>query len=141
LCIEEDAVSDDQVQMAAGTETAEELGRIRDILFGHQMRETQQRFDAVRRDLERLQGELDRLRQQLADQDAEQARKLGTLRQETRDADDALRSELRETAALLAEQKTDRAVLAELLIQVGKDLKSGGSLDGALKSLAGATKG
>ncbi len=134
-------MSDDNAQVAAGPETTEELGRIRDILFGHQMRDYQQRFDAVRRDLERLQGELDRVRQQLADQDAEQAKKMGSLRQETRDADEALRSELRETAAQLTDQKTDRAVLAELLIQVGKDLKSGGSLDGALKSLAGAAKG
>jgi hypothetical protein len=134
-------MSDDNAQMISGPETAEELGRIRDILFGHQMRDYQQRFDAVRRDLERLQGELDRLRQQLGEQDAEQAKKLSLLRQETRDADEALRGELRETAGRLFDQKTDRAVLAELLIQVGKDLKNGGSLDGALKALTGAPKG
>lgn len=134
-------MSEEMAAITAGPETAEELGRIRDILFGHQMRDFQQRFDAVRRDLERLQGELDRLRQQLADQDIEQGKKLGTLRQEARDADEALRSELRETAALLSDQKTDRAVLAELLIQVGKDLKSGGSFDSALKALSGAPKG
>jgi hypothetical protein len=134
-------MSEETAAITAGPETAEELGRIRDILFGHQMRDFQQRFDAVRRDLERLQGELDRLRQQLADQDIEQGKKLGTLRQEARDADEALRSELRETAALLSDQKTDRAVLAELLIQVGKDLKSGGSFDSALKALSGAPKG
>jgi len=134
-------MSEDKAGPTPGPETAEELGRVRDILFGHQMRDYQQRFDAVRRDLERLQGELDRLRQQLADQDADQGKKLGTLRQETRDADEALRSELRETAAQLSDQKTDRAVLAELLIQLGMDLKSGGSFDGALKSLTGAPKG
>jgi chromosome segregation ATPase len=134
-------MSEETAAITAGPETAEELGRIRDILFGHQMRDFQQRFDAVRRDLERLQGELDRIRQQLADQDIEQGKKLGTLRQEARDADEALRSELRETAALLSDQKTDRAVLAELLIQVGKDLKSGGSFDSALKALSGAPKG
>jgi len=128
-------MSDDNAQVTQGTETAEEVGRIRDILFGHQMRDYQQRFDALRRDLERLQGELDRLRQQLADQDADQGKKLGSLRQEARDADEALRGELRETAAQLSDQKTDRAVLAELLIQLGADLKGGRSFDGILKSL------
>jgi predicted nucleic acid-binding Zn-ribbon protein len=133
-------MSDDNAQVTQGTETAEEVGRIRDILFGHQMRDYQQRFDALRRDLERLQGELDRLRQQLADQDADQGKKLGSLRQEARDADEALRGELRETAAQLSDQKTDRAVLAELLIQLGADLKGGRSFDGILKSLGGTAK-
>jgi chromosome segregation ATPase len=133
-------MSDDRTQITPGTETAEELGRIRDILFGHQMRDYQQRFEAMRRDLERLQGELDRLRQQLAEQDAEQEKKLGSLRQEARDADEALRSELRETAARLTDQKTDRAVLAEWFIQVGANLKGGGSIDGVLKSLGGTAK-
>jgi predicted nucleic acid-binding Zn-ribbon protein len=133
-------MSDDNAQVTQGTETAEEVGRIRDILFGHQMRDYQQRFDALRRDLERLQGELDRFRQQLADQDADQGKKLGSLRQEARDADEALRGELRETAAQLSDQKTDRAVLAELLIQLGADLKGGRSFDGILKSLGGTAK-
>lgn len=133
-------MSDDKAQVIPGTETAEEVGRIRDIIFGNQMRDYQQRFDALRRDLERLQGELDRLRQQLADQDADQGKKLGSLRQETRDADEALRSELRETAAQLSDQKTDRAVLAELFIQLGANLKGGASIDGMLKSLGGTAK-
>jgi predicted nucleic acid-binding Zn-ribbon protein len=133
-------MSDDNAQVTQGTETAEEVGRIRDILFGHQMRDYQQRFDALRRDLERLQGELDRFRQQLADQDADQGKKLGSLRQEARDADEALRGELRETAAQLSDQKTDRGVLAELFIQLGADLKGGRSFDGILKSLGESSK-
>jgi hypothetical protein len=133
-------MSDDQAQVSPAAETAEEVGRIRDILFGQQMRDYQQRFDALRRDLERQQGDLNRLRQQLADQDADQGKKLGTLREETRDADEALRSELRETAALLSDQKTDRFALAELFIQLGASLKNGSSIDGLLKSLGGSAK-
>jgi 23S rRNA C2498 (ribose-2'-O)-methylase RlmM len=133
-------MSDDKAQIPPGTETTEEVGRIRDILFGQQMRDYQQRFDALRRDLERQQGELDRLRQQLADQDADQGKKLGSLRQEARDADEALRSELRETAALLSDQKPDRTVLAEFFIQIGTVLKSGSSFDGLLKSLGGTAE-
>jgi chromosome segregation ATPase len=133
-------MSDDQAQVPAASETVEEVGRIRDILFGQQMRDYQQRFDALRRDLERQQGDLNRLREQLTEQDADQGKKLGSLRQEARDADEALRSELRETAALLSDQKADRAVLAEFFLQIGAILKSGGPTDGLLKSLDGATK-
>jgi chromosome segregation ATPase len=133
-------MSDDKAQVPPGTETAEEVGRIRDILFGQQMRDYQQRFDALRRDLERQQGDLNRLRQQLVDQDADQGKKLGSLRQEAHDADEALRSELRETAAQLSDQKADRAVLAEFFIQIGTVLKTGGSFDGLLKSLGGTAK-
>ena len=133
-------MSDDKAQVSPAGETVEEVGRIRDILFGQQMRDYQQRFDALRRDLERQQGELDRLRQQLGDQDADQGKKLGALRQEARDADDALRGELRETSALLSDQKADRAVLAELFIQLGTSIKNGSSIDGLLKSLGESAK-
>jgi hypothetical protein len=133
-------MSDEQAQVPPGSETVEEVGRIRDILFGQQMRDYQQRFDALRRDLERQQGELNRLREQLAEQDADQGKKLGSLRQEARDADEALRSELRETASLLSDQKADRTVLAEFFLQLGAVLKGGGPADGLLKSLGGPAK-
>jgi septal ring factor EnvC (AmiA/AmiB activator) len=133
-------MSDDKAQVPPGTETVEEVGRIRDILFGQQMRDYQQRFDALRRDLDRQQGELDRLREQLAEQDADQGKKLGAQRQETRAAEEALRSELRETAALLSDQKADRTVLAEFFLQLGAILKNGGQTDGLLKSLGGPAK-
>ena len=133
-------MSADTSQITPEAQPVEEVGRIRDILFGQQMRDYQQRFDALRRDLERLQGELDRLRQQLADQDGDQSKRLGSLRQETRDADDVLRSELRESVARLSDEKTDRAVLAELFIQLGASLKTGSSIDGLLKSLGGTVK-
>jgi hypothetical protein len=130
-------MSDEKAQVPPGTETVEEVGRIRDILFGQQMRDYQQRFDALRRDLERQQGELNRLRELLDEQDADQGKKLGLLRQEARDADEALRSELRETAAMLSDQKADRGVLAEFFLQIGAVLKNGGSTEGLLKSLGG----
>jgi hypothetical protein len=133
-------MSAERSQIAPEAESVEEVGRIRDIIFGQQMRDYQQRFDALRRDLERLQGELDRLRQQLTDQDGDQSKRLGALRQETRDADEALRSELRETAARLTDEKTDRSVLADLLIQLGANLKGGASIDGMLRSLTASTK-
>lgn len=133
-------MSDDRVQAVPGPETAEELGRIRDILFGANVRDFQQRFEQNRRDLERLQAEINHLREQLAEQDAGQVKKLQALSRELRDADEALRVELRETADRLTDEKTDRAHLGELLIELGTTLKKGGSAESLLKALAVTAK-
>ncbi len=127
-------MSDMPVQPTA-PQSSEEVGRIRDIIFGSQMRDYQQRFDAVRRDLERLQQELDRLAQQQGEQDRNQSKKLEGLRGEMRRADDALRDELRQTAQALSDQKVDRQALGEMFIQVGTQLQSGGSLADLLQGL------
>jgi predicted nucleic acid-binding Zn-ribbon protein len=116
-------------------QSSEEVSRIRDIIFGSQMRDYQQRFDAVQRDLDRLQQELDRLTEQLGEQDREQGKKLQALRREMRQADDALRDELRHTAQALGDDKVDRRALGDLFIQVGTQLQSGGSLADMLQGL------
>jgi hypothetical protein len=67
--------------------------------------------------------EPDRLRWQLAVQGAGQTRKPGLPWQETGDVGGALRSELRETAAQVADRKIDRTVPSELLRQAGNDLE------------------
>jgi hypothetical protein len=41
--------------------SVESVDRIRDIIFGPKMRDYEQRFDAILRDLDRLQQELDHL--------------------------------------------------------------------------------
>lgn len=133
-------MSDEQIQAVGAAETSEELGRIRDILFGAQAREYQLRFEQIRRDLERLQAELNRLREQLAEQDADQGKRLQALGRELRDADEALRTELREAAARLADEKVDRTALGDLLSQVGASLKKPGAADGLLKALAATAR-
>ena len=126
-------MSDEQVQAMAAVETAREVDRIRDIIFGPQMREYGQRFENVQRDLDRLQGEIDHLVEQLTDQAGDQSKKLQTLRREMRQADDGLREELRQTAQKLMADKVDRVALGELFIELGKQLKTGGSLADLLK--------
>jgi hypothetical protein len=124
-----------QAKANSQTESIEEVDRIRDIIFGHQMRDYEQRFQIFQRDLERLQQEIDRLTEQLADQDSSQSKKLQDLRREMRKADDGLRDELRETAQRLTIEKVDRVALGELFIELGTHLKTGGSLAELLKSL------
>jgi predicted nucleic acid-binding Zn-ribbon protein len=128
-------MTEQQAKANSKAESIEEVDRIRDIIFGHQMRDYEQRFQIVQRDLERLQQEIDRLTEQLADQDSSQGKKLQDLRREMRKADDGLRDELRETAQRLTIEKVDRVALGELFIELGTHLKTGGSLAELLKSL------
>jgi DNA anti-recombination protein RmuC len=123
-------MSDEQLQA-----NSQDVERIRDIIFGTQMRDYQQRFEAVQRDLARLQQQLDRLTEQLAEQDNNQGKKVQSLRQEVRQADDDLRSELRETAQKLAVDKVERVDLGRLFLEIGTRLTEGRSVGELLKSL------
>jgi uncharacterized protein YukE len=127
-----------------GTEQAtsiQEVDRIRDIIFGPQMRSYQERFQQIARDMERLQQELDRLSQQLAEQDGSQSKRLQALRQEVREADDNLRAELRRRADQLTSDKVSRDSLGELFVELGTRLQSGGSLSDLLDSIVEADEG
>ena len=118
-------------------ETGQDVERIRDIIFGPQMRDYEQRFQNVRRDVDRLQQELDRLTERLTDQGGDQNKKLQSLRQEMRQADDDLRGEMRETAQKLTTEKVDRLALGELFVELGNHLKTGGSIADLLQGLGG----
>jgi predicted nucleic acid-binding Zn-ribbon protein len=122
-------------------ETPQEVDRIREILFGSQMRDYEQRFQVIRHDLERLQQELDRLAGRLAEQDSEQSKKLERLRKESREADEALRSALRETAQQLTNDKVDRMALGEMLIEMGNRLKAAVLASDLLQGLDDTTQG
>lgn len=113
----------------------QEVDRIRDIIFGGQMREYEQQFGTFQRDLERLQQDLDRLNEQLTDQDSNQSKKLQGLRQEMRQADDDIRGELRQTRDQLMNDKVDRLTLGDLFIELGNHLKTGGSMSDLLQGL------
>ena len=114
----------------------ENVERIRDIIFGPQIRDYEQRFYNVQRDLERLQQELDSLAESLTDQDSDHSKKLHALRRDMRQSDDDIRNELRQTSKKLTFDKVDRVTLGELFIQLGNNLKSGDSLIDLLKSLS-----
>jgi predicted nucleic acid-binding Zn-ribbon protein len=128
-------MTDEQANAMSQVESAQEVDRIRDIIFGPQMRDYEQRFQIIQRDLDRLQQEIDRLAEQLTEQDSSQGKKLQNLRREMRQADEDLRDELRQTAQNLMTDKVDRVALGELFIELGTHLKTGGSLADVLESL------
>jgi predicted nucleic acid-binding Zn-ribbon protein len=124
-------MTDEQANAMSQVEAAQEVDRIRDIIFGPQMRDYEQRFQTIQRDLDRLQQEIDRL----TEEDSSQGKKLQNLRREMRQADEDLRDELRQTAQNLMTDKVDRVALGELFIELGTHLKTGGSLADVLESL------
>jgi predicted nucleic acid-binding Zn-ribbon protein len=126
-------MTEEQVQTVPHVESSQEVDRIRDIIFGPQIRDYEGRFQNVQRDLDRLQQEIDRLIEQLTSQDNSQNKKLQALRREMRQADDDLRGELRQTSQKLTTDKVDRVTLGELFIELGTHLKTGGSLADLLK--------
>jgi predicted nucleic acid-binding Zn-ribbon protein len=128
-------MTDQQAQSMSEAGSAQEVSRIRDIIFGPQMRDYEQRFQTIQHDLGRLQQAIDRLAEQLVDQDSSQSKKLQGLRREMGQANDDLRKELREIAQKLTTDKVDRSSLGELFIELGTHLKAGGSLAEVLKGL------
>ena len=82
-----------------------------------------------------LKAEITRLDTELADQVTAQETALQNLRQELRKADADLREELRRITQRLTDEKTDRATLGELFIELGNQVKTGGSLADLLQSL------
>lgn len=129
-------MSDEHLQASS-----QDVERIRDIIFGTQMRDYQQLFEALQRDVARLQQELDQLNEQLAEQDSNQGKKIQALRRDTRQADDELRSELRETAQKLATDKVERADLGRLFLEIGTHLTEGRSVGDLLRSLVEGEQG
>lgn len=113
-------------------EPPKDVERVRDIIFGPQMREYDQRFLTVQRDIERLRQELEQLNEQLGELDREHGRRVQNLRRESRQADDDLRNELRQSTQRLMFEKVDRLALGDLLIEMGNHLKNGGLLGDTL---------
>jgi hypothetical protein len=108
-------------------EKPQEVDRIRDIIFGSQMRTYEGNFQTIKRDIERLMHEIDRLNEKTDEQDRLHSQKLQAFERELRKADDNLRTELRETAFKLTDEKVDRQFLGDLLIELGSQLKSASS--------------
>jgi len=115
----------------------QDVGRIREIIFGSQMRDYEQRFRLLQRDLEGLKDELEALREQTSAQDREQDKKLQALRDDMRQSDDDLRAEVREAVDRLTMDKVDRSTLGDLLIEMGNHLKQDSALGSLLETLSG----
>jgi predicted RNase H-like nuclease (RuvC/YqgF family) len=131
----EHSMADKKSATMPQAEPMEDVNRIRDIIFGSQMKDYDERFDSLQRDLKRLEKELDGLSERLTNQDGEQNNKLQSLRRSMRRADRDLRDELRQKCKKLTDEKADREVLGQMFIELGTRLKTGGSLADLLQGL------
>ena len=109
---------------ASPAESEKEVGRIRDIIFGDQMKDYDHRFVAFQSDLDSLHEELDGVRKQLADENARLTKRMQTQRDELRTAIDDARAELRRSAEHHSSVHLERERLAELLDRVSVELRS-----------------
>lgn len=114
----------------------QEVERIRDIIFGPQMRDYDHRFRTVQDDLDRLHRALERLGNVQTEQEESFGKKLQAARAELRQDDDALRAELRQAVEKLTVDKVDRVNLGDWLIELGTRLKQGSGDEGLLAGLA-----
>ena len=89
--------------------------RIRDIIFGTQMRDYEQQFRTIQRDLDRLQGEVDRLNERLAEEASSRGKDIRDLRQEMR----ALGGEMRQ------EMRAQRAEMRQEMLELRRAIKAG----------------
>jgi septal ring factor EnvC (AmiA/AmiB activator) len=132
-------MADNPIQDNVGLKkNTQEMERIREIVFGNQMRTYDQNLATLRQDLSRLQQMIVQLQEQLNNREQDQSRRLQALRREMSDADDSIRAELRQSTAQLFDEKVDRSILGELFIELGSQIKSGGSLNNLLQDLFGS---
>lgn len=117
------------------TSNPQDLERVREILFGKTLREYEQRFQTMRRDVDRLQSALDKAHERLAEQEREHNKRLQEVREELRLAASELRTELRELADRLAGEKVDKETLGDLFVELGAQIKGDGLLSSVMEEL------
>ena len=127
-----------------------EVDRIRDIIFGSQMRTYEQQFKRVAGQLDQINKQLDELKASLGRQrqDLEgQTRKLQEATQQSQSEMERnfssqlaqLRSEFTQALDALENEKTSRGHLGDLLVEMGTRLKQQGDISDLLGQLGKAS--
>ncbi len=117
------------------TSNPQDLERVREILFGKTLREYEQRFQTLQRDVDRLQSALDKAHERLAEQEREHNKRLQEVREELRLAASELRTEMRELADRLTGEKVDKETLGDLFVEFGAQIKGNGLLSSVMEEL------
>jgi chromosome segregation ATPase len=118
-------MTDERPRAAPAVNSGQEVDRIREIIFGTQMRDYGQRFEAIQQEIDRLRQEIARLSERQSEQRDGLSVRLDELRVDVQQTADDLRSELEQVAERLEAQKVDRETLGQWLIGLGTSLKSG----------------
>lgn len=120
---EESASSEEQTQ-AKVPESDASVDRIRDILFGVQMRDYDSRFAELEEDFRQRERELRSRLEEATEDFSARVAEMEKRTSETLDRlEESLRQELRERSQTLQDSKTDRQDLAALLREVAESLE------------------
>jgi chromosome segregation ATPase len=127
-----------------------EVDRIRDIIFGSQMRTYEQQFKRVAGQLDQINKQLDELKANLGRQRQDLEGQILKLREATQQSQSEMertfsnqlaqsRSEFTQGLDALEDAKTSRSHLGELLIEMGTRLKQQGDISDLLGQLGKAS--
>jgi chromosome segregation ATPase len=124
---------------SSGAASVEKVERIRELLFGAQIREYTRRFDAFDRSLtqvqqqlqqqiqrigEQLQTHQEQMAQQLQQMAQKQAEQAAATDQQLRTTQATVLAELRDASSQLDQAKVDRAALGTLFAELGTTLQA-----------------
>jgi len=112
-----------------------EIERIRELVVGPQLRQSEQKLGSVQKDIERLQREIHQLGSQLNEQNMNLGERLQQLRQDLQESVGEVRDEVRQVSAGLEQDKVDRQMLGDLFIELGNHIKEGGTISDVLHNL------
>lgn len=115
--------------------SASEIERIRELVVGPQLRQSEQKISTLQKDIERLQRELRQLRSQQNDNNKSLTENLQQLQQELQESVGEVRDELRLVTTGLEKDKVDRQKLGDLFIELGNHIREGGEISDVLQSL------
>jgi len=127
-----------------------EVDRIRDIIFGSQMRTYEQQFKRVAGQLDQINKQLDELRANLGRQRQDLEGQIQKLREATQQSQSEMerafsnqlaqsRSEFTQGLDALEDEKTSRSHLGDLLVEMGTRLKQQGDISDLLGQLGKAS--
>jgi hypothetical protein len=119
----EDAMGDEQAHGGSLDEGSKEVDRIREIIFGPQMHDYEQRFEAILGEVKRLQDAVERLAGQVSELDSSGDKKMQSLHRDLQKSAQELRQDVDQKAQSLNSQKVARAELAQMLINLGTQLQ------------------
>ncbi|NPA90231.1 MAG: hypothetical protein GXO55_02080 [Chloroflexi bacterium] len=104
---------------------ADEISRVRDILFGSYMREYERRFRNLEDELERQKERLEELWQRVDALESKVDTSHREVLAEIRKQLDQLYARLQKRIAQVEEESVDKGILGDLLIEFGSRIKGG----------------
>jgi len=113
---QEDQVIDNGAKASSMPKEIEKINAIRDIIFGHDMAEYDEQFNAVKNEITGNKVQIDENQKEILN-------KIEALQKHFDESLKSLEERINEKLATLQNEKTDRQMLGSLLEEIGKKIK------------------